>query len=151
MTTSVFIVRADEDRLDHPVHFLNGRFDTKITARDTAGALLVIDTIRTGSGGPPLHYHHDVDEVFLVQEGQFRFRIGDDLYELDEGDVLFGPRGIPHAFRNISENGRLMVMFQPAGSMEAFFSAQLFNPMSDEFRALSRAHGMEVVGPPLAA
>ena len=149
MSTDAFAVRADKDRFDHPIRFLNGRFDIKVSSADTDGALLLIDTVRSGSGGPPLHYHHDVDEMFFVQEGQFRFRVGDELYELGPGDMLFGPRRIPHAFRNISEAGRLMVMFQPAGTMEAFFGAQLFNPMSEEFRTLSREHGMEVVGPPL--
>ncbi|MET3925680.1 cupin domain-containing protein [Devosia sp. 2618] len=151
MPTPVFVVRADADRHGHPINFLNGRFDTKITSSDSDGALLVIDTVRTGSGGPPLHYHHDIDETFFVQEGAFRFRVGDEFFELRPGDMIFGPRRVPHAFRNTTATGRLMVMFRPAGTMEAFFTSQMLDPMSEQFRQLSRLHGMEVVGPPLPA
>ncbi|MGV8953862.1 MAG: cupin domain-containing protein [Cypionkella sp.] len=129
--------------------FLNGSFNTKVSAVDTGGALCVIDTVRTGRGGPPLHLHHEQDELFFVQEGEFRFQIGADNFELGPGDFIFGPRRVPHAFVNLSENGRLLIAFQPAGTMEAFFSAGLRDPRSEEFIALSREHGMEVVGPPL--
>jgi mannose-6-phosphate isomerase-like protein (cupin superfamily) len=132
-----------------PVRFLNGRFDCKISARDTAGALCAFDTIRTRPGGPPLHLHLEQDEWFFVQEGQFQARVGDETRELGPGDSFFGPRGIPHAFTMVSQTGRMLITFQPAGTMEAFFAAELVDPMSEEFRELSRQHGMEVVGPPL--
>jgi mannose-6-phosphate isomerase-like protein (cupin superfamily) len=147
---AILTVLADQDRFGRPVTFLNGRFNTKVSGSDTAGALCVIDTVRTGRGGPPLHFHYEQDELFFVQEGKFRFLIGEEQFELGPGDFIFGPRRIPHAFANISETGRLTVAFQPAGAMEAFFAAGLRDPRSDEFRELSRAHGMEVVGPPLA-
>ena len=145
-----FSVRRDEDRFLAPVNFLNGRFDLKVSAKDTGGGLCVIDTIWLGRGGPPLHLHHEQDEWFFVQEGDFRFRIGEQIYELHAGDSIFGPRRIPHAFVNRSETGRLMVAFQPAGTMEAFFSGGSPHPLSEAFKELSRQHGMEVVGPPIS-
>ncbi|WP_375450325.1 cupin domain-containing protein [uncultured Devosia sp.] len=145
-----FSVLADQDRFGQPVTFLNGRFDIKISASDTGGALCVIDTIRMARGGPPLHFHHEQDELFFVQEGDFRFRIGDATHELGPGDFIFGPRRVPHAFVNLTETGRLMVGFQPAGTMEAFFAEGLRDATSATFRELSRKHGMEVAGPPPA-
>lgn len=145
-----FAVLRDEDRFAHPVNFLNGRFDIKISGRDTGGALCMIDTVRLGRGGPPLHIHHDQDELFFVQEGRFRFRIGELDYELGPGDFLFAPRAVPHAFVNLTETGRLLVGFQPAGDMEAFFSQPMTDPRSEAFRTLSEQHGMRVVGPPLS-
>ena len=125
--TPPFVVRKDQDRLDNPVRFLNGRMDTKVSASDTAGAICVIDTVRLRRGGPPLHYHYEQDELFLVLEGQFRFQIGDAHYEAGPGDVVFGPRRVPHAFLNLSDTGRLMITFQPAGTMEQFFSSGLLD------------------------
>ncbi|MEO8882598.1 MAG: cupin domain-containing protein, partial [Devosia sp.] len=87
-----FTVRAGQDRFDKPINFLNGKFNWKVSSSDTAGALCVIDTVRFRRGGPPLHFHHEQDEWFLVQEGKFRFQIGDDIYELGPGDSIFGPR-----------------------------------------------------------
>ena len=66
------------------------------------------------------------------------------------GDAILAPRGIPHAFANVTKTGRLMIMFQPAGSMEAYFRAR--GPGEDtkeESARLHRLHGMELVGPPL--
>ncbi|MDB5615011.1 MAG: Cupin 2 conserved barrel domain protein [Devosia sp.] len=143
-------VQRDSDRFDQPVQFLNGRFDTKLSTQDSRGKIFIIDTVRSGHGGPPLHYHHELDEWFLVQEGSFRFQIGDALYELGSGDSILGPKGVPHAFLNLTPTARLLVAFFPAGSMEAFFAHSLLDPRSEDFRTLSREHGMEVVGPPLS-
>ena len=143
-------VQRDRDRFDRPVQFLNGRFDPKVSTDDSGGKIFIIDTVRSGHGGPPLHYHHEQDEWFLVQEGNFRFQIGEASYELGPGDCLLGPKGVPHAFLNLTSAARLLVAFMPAGSMEAFFAHAMLDPRSEEFRALSRKHGMEVVGPPLS-
>jgi mannose-6-phosphate isomerase-like protein (cupin superfamily) len=144
------LVRHDADRFDRPVQFLNGRFDIKLSTADSGGKIFVVDTVRSGHGGPPLHYHHDQDEWFLVQDGRFRIQVGEALHELGPGDTILGPKGIPHAFLNLTPAARLLVAFLPAGSMEAFFAHALLDPRSEEFRALSRKHGMEVVGPPLS-
>lgn len=144
------LVRAGEDRHSAPLKFLNGRFECKISSRDTNGALCAYDTHRFKPGGPPLHVHFEQDEWFLVLEGEFRFQVGDETYELRAGDSILGPRGVPHAFRSISETARMIVSFSPAGTMEEFFSSQMVDPTSQAFRDLSLAHGMEVVGPPLA-
>ncbi len=145
-----FVVRAEEDRNAASVKFLNGRFDLKISARDTSGALCVYDTYRFKPGGPPLHVHYEQDEWFLVLEGEVRIQIGDETFHLKAGDSAFAPRGLPHAFRSLGETARMMVTFQPAGTMEAFFASGMVDPNSQAFKDLSLAHGMEVVGPPLA-
>jgi ethanolamine utilization protein EutQ len=33
------------------------------------------------------------DEIIFVQEGRFRLRVGDDLFEGDPGDIVWIPRG----------------------------------------------------------
>jgi mannose-6-phosphate isomerase-like protein (cupin superfamily) len=146
-----FIVRADVDRFETPAVFLNGRFDVKVSGKDTGGALCVIDTIRRRPGGPPVHYHHAQDEWFYVLDGDFKFRVGDELFVLGPGDSTFGPRGLPHGFRNLTPTGRLMIAFQPALTMETFFALAGVDPLSERFAALSREHGMEIVAHPLEA
>ncbi|MCF1710235.1 cupin domain-containing protein [Tabrizicola sp. J26] len=145
------VVRRDADRFDTPLHFLNGRFDLKVSARETGGALCVFDTVRTESGGPPLHIHFDQDEWFFVLEGEFILRVGEVTHRLGPGDSVFGPRGIPHAFANLSERARLVVLFQPAGTMEDFFreGSAKGKMTPQQFADLSAAHRMKVVGPPL--
>jgi mannose-6-phosphate isomerase-like protein (cupin superfamily) len=146
-------VAADSDRFGKELLFLNGRFDCKLSATDTSGALCIYDTIRTKKGGPPLHYHESQDEWFFVREGEFLFQIGEAAFRLTAGDCIFGPRKVPHAFANISETGKLMIVYQPAGTIEQFFldGSQLTNPTPADWQALYRKHGLEIVGPPLTA
>ena len=148
-----FHVAAGIDRFGAELFYLNGRFDCKVSARDTEGDLCIYDTFRTARGGPPLHIHHDQDEWFFVREGQFVFQVGDDTFELKPGDSVFGPRKVPHAFVNVTETGTLMIVYQPAGTIEQFFlDGSRFSaaPTSTELQALYRKHSLEIVGPPLA-
>jgi quercetin dioxygenase-like cupin family protein len=144
-----FVVRSGQDRFSTPIRFLNGRFDIKVSGRDTDGRLCVIDTVRIEPGGPPVHVHEAQDEVFHVLDGRFRFLIDDDLIDARPGDVLFGPRGVPHAFASVSPTARLVLTFQPALTIERFFLEAGLDPRSEEFVRVSRTHGMEVIAPPL--
>ena len=96
--------------------------DVKISSKDTDGALAVFEqTGFTPQGGPPLHIHPHQDEMFYVIEGEYFFKVGDEEYHLKAGDSIFLPRNVPHAFVQLADKGRLIVMYQPAGKMEAFF------------------------------
>jgi mannose-6-phosphate isomerase-like protein (cupin superfamily) len=148
------LVPAGNDRFGKPLVFDVGEyFHCKVSAEDTSGDLCVYETIRTKTSGPPLHYHHNQDEWFFVREGEFLFQVGDDRFRLRAGDSIFAPRKVPHAFANVSERGTLMIIYQPAGTIEQFFidgsKLLLGNPTAKEWRALNRVHGVEIVGPQL--
>jgi mannose-6-phosphate isomerase-like protein (cupin superfamily) len=66
--------------------------------------ILFFSSDRIGSG-PPLHVH-TYDEVFIVREGRARFTIGDETFDAEAGQILFGPANIPHKFENLGP-GRL--------------------------------------------
>ncbi|HZG01690.1 MAG TPA: cupin domain-containing protein, partial [Chitinophagales bacterium] len=117
-----FKVEHNKDRFNGSLHFLNGAFFLKISSKDTDGELTVYDTTRDKPGGPPLHFHHAQDEWFFVSEGEFDIRVGEETFKCKAGDSVFAPRMTPHAFANTTETGRLMVMYQPAGTMEEFFT-----------------------------
>jgi mannose-6-phosphate isomerase-like protein (cupin superfamily) len=149
-------VEAGKDRFGAPLAFMGGAFNCKVSAKDTDGDWCIYDTIRHEKGGPGLHYHHSQDEWFYVMRGEFVVQVGDETFHLKAGDTAFGPRKVPHAFAKVSEEeGQMLVMFQPAGTMEAFFAeaAKINHGVTSnyvqEFAALSKKHGMEVVGPPL--
>jgi len=56
-------------------------------------------------GGPPLHVH-SYNEVFIVRQGRAHFTIGDEIFDAEGGQSLFGPANIPHKFENLGP-GRL--------------------------------------------
>ena len=85
-------------------------------------------------------------------DGEFKFQVGEETFQLKAGDSLFGPTGVPHAFVKTSDGpARLMLMHQPAGRMEEFFyeASQLVNPTLKDRQALIEQYGMRSVGPPL--
>lgn len=49
--------------------------------------------------GPKLH-RHPYPEVFVVQEGQATFTVGDATIEATAGQILVAPAGVPHKFVN---------------------------------------------------
>jgi len=127
--------------------------DLKVSGKDTDGDLLIFEQIgSTPKGGPPLHIHPYQDEMFYVIEGEYHFQVGDDRYELKSGDTIFLPRGIKHAFIQLSEKGKLMITYQPAGKIEDFFkvtSLWTTAPSNEQIIKAFEDHDMKVVGPPL--
>lgn len=157
-TTKGYKVAAGETR--NGEHFkmkgvTTNTLDLKVGSADTAGGMAVFEQIgQSPNGGPPLHVHPDQDEFFHVLEGEYRFQVGEERYLGTTGDLIFLPRGVPHAFIQLTENARMMVVYQPAGDMEGFFrETASWNapPTKEEVARVFEAHGMRVVGPPLAA
>ncbi|HEU5078302.1 MAG TPA: cupin domain-containing protein [Opitutaceae bacterium] len=151
-----FRVGANEDRHGEELLIMGGRFDLKVSAQDSGGDLCIYDTYRSSKGGPALHVHHVQDEWFYVLQGEFIVRVGEDIVKVGPGDSAFAPRKVSHTFAMVSEGvGQMLVLFQPAGTMEEFFRqmAQLGREipknMEIELKKLFEAHGMDIVGPPL--
>ena len=123
----------------------------KLTPADSAG-LLVIENVFHAPGGPARHLHQAQEEWFYAVEGQFLLEVGDERFTLRPGDSLLAPRRVPHVWAFTGQGrGRLLIAFLPAGQMEAFFrETTKANAMPPQDPALWRAHGMELLGPPLA-
>ena len=66
-------------------------------------SVIVVDA--PPGGGPKLH-RHPYEEVFVVQEGNATFTAGDETIEVEGGQVVVVPAGVPHKFVN-SGTGRL--------------------------------------------
>ena len=129
--------------------------DLKISSKDTDGDIAVFEQIGfTPMGGPPLHIHPYQDEFFYIIEGDYQFQVGDDKYQMKSGDTIFLPRNIQHAFIQLTEKGKVLVSYVPAGKMEDFFiTTDLWTspPTSEEIVKVFADHDMKVVGPPLEA
>lgn len=104
------------------------------------------------------------DEAFLLLEGTMTYRAGDDLYRLDEGDFLWLPRGLPHAFRvsgatpvrfvGLADPGRLFGLYDDVGmpARERPIPGPDGQSMAVEiprWNEVGPRYGLEVVGPPL--
>lgn len=123
----------------------------KVVPADSGG-LLVLENTFLARGGPARHLHTDQDEWFYAVEGEFIVEVGEERFRLHPGDSLLAPRNVPHVWAFVGETrGRMLIAFMPAGKMEAFFrEVTKVNAMPPQDPALWRAHGMELLGPPLA-
>ncbi|WP_170172743.1 cupin domain-containing protein [Hymenobacter rigui] len=146
------LVRAGQDRTGQPFQFLEATFTVKVSGKDNGGACVIFDTVRPEKVGPPLHVHKQLDEWFYVLEGEFKFQAGEDTMRLRAGDSLFVPREMAHAFVKTSEGvARLIVMHQPAGTMEEYFRAvsKLPDQSPEARKKMAAEHDTLLIGPPL--
>src|SRR3954468_7480305 len=93
------------------------------------GVRFLIDGARTGGAfslvehpmpprslGAPVHTHRNEDEYSYVLEGRVGIQLGDEVVEATAGELVFKPRGIPHAFWNATdEPARLLEIISPGG------------------------------------
>lgn len=146
-------VAAGQDRFgEHSPLGVSRAIDFKVSGKDTASRWCSIDASWQGTGGPPLHLHHYQEEWFYVVEGDYVFQIGDEKFRVAAGDCVLAPRQVPHAFVHVrDERGKIVTVFQPAGEIERFFReyGKLRDASAEQAQRIYRAHGMELLGPPL--
>jgi mannose-6-phosphate isomerase-like protein (cupin superfamily) len=143
-------VTAGEDRYSEHRGLGVSHIDFKIASQDSS-AIFVLENTFHAKGGPARHLHHEQDEWFYAVEGEFVIEVGQERFTLGPGDSLLAPRKVPHVWAYVGNAvGRMLIVFTPAGKMEAFFrEVTKANAMPPQDPALWRAHGMELLGPPL--
>ena len=149
-----FVVKANESRFQETTLLFGGTSpnDIKVSGKDTDGQLSTFEYTGNIQGGPPLHVHPKQDEIFFIIDGDYTFKVGDELYKLTKGDTIFLPRNVPHTFAQNSEKGKMFFMFQPSGKMEDYFRKLATfkgQPNPEDGAKLFADHEMIVVGPPL--
>lgn len=120
----------------------------------TGGTFVLIEIRWPPLEGPPLHVHEREDEMWWVLEGDWRFRMGEEIHHVPAGSFAFVPRGVVHSFQNVGETeARILLMFTPSG-MERFFEQQSELPRGrpdpEAYELIARNNWMRVTGPPLA-
>ena len=131
-------------------------FVYKLTGDDSGGTLDYFIVTIDPKIGPPLHLHHNQNEVFHFLKGRYKVQIGEQISICESGDFAYIPAGTPHAFVNISDEvGEFIAVFTPGGT-DKFFEE--FGPMmnagdppdQEKIAALMEEHGMTLLGPPLS-
>ena len=151
LTDQPIKVLAGEDRFGEHRGLGISEISFKVLPKDSDGLFIIENTFHA-KGGPAKHLHFEQDEWFYAVEGEFLIEIGQDRFMLMPGDSLLAPRKVPHvwAFSGNSARGRMLITFMPAGKMEAFFrEVTKANAMPPQDPELWKAHGMELLGPPL--
>jgi mannose-6-phosphate isomerase-like protein (cupin superfamily) len=157
-TTAPYVLARDEG--DHR-HFLNHLATTKVSPGAT-GSMSVIEFVAPLGFGPPLHRHHDEDEIMIVHDGEIAFRSGDVEAVATAGATVFLPHGVPHTFQVLSDTDRFTAVTASSGGRPQFdrLVAELGTPLegpevpepSDidpvHVADVCLANGVDVLGPP---
>ena len=123
------------------------------------GVRFLIDSARSGGGFSCVEHpiaprtlgspSHTEDEYSFVLEGRIGVLLGDEVLEARAGDLVFEPRGEPHAFWNATdEPARFLKIISPAGFEQYFAEAAVMFPATGErdmeaFAELSARYGLE--------
>jgi quercetin dioxygenase-like cupin family protein len=153
-------------RVGETVLVMSDLITFKVTAAQSSGRLAVVEVEAPPGGGPPPMHTHLPDEVFHVVEGQVTLFKGPPdaavATTLSVGDSDYVAGGIPHTFRNLTEErARLLLVFSPGEAMERFF-ADVGHPVQDRRRLpeidleaevprvfeIGSRQGMELLSPP---
>ena len=131
----------------------------KIPSRRTGGAYALFEVATRAGAGVPPHVQHREDESFYVLEGEFEFLLHGHTLIAGASSLLYVPKGILHAHRNVGEGvGRLLVTQTPGGLYERFFEevgkpvdgesgplAFEARPEVDRIRAIASEYGIEIL------
>lgn len=117
-----------------------------INPEDTQGEFSLLEMTSLAGTEPPSHIHRNEDETFLIQEGEVRFFIGEQVIDAKPGMVVFAPRGIRHTFKIMTPAARLNLIVTP-GAFAKFFremstetpeAGPIKPPTPAEFKALAQ-------------
>jgi mannose-6-phosphate isomerase-like protein (cupin superfamily) len=121
-----------------------------IGAADTDGRLAFVEVEVPPHSGPPYHVHHGEDETFFVRHGRFEFIVDGERHEVEPGDVVYGPRDVPHTFRNLSDETSVLQVVSVCAGFEAFFRECMAvgeNAELSTVLTIAAAHNLEFCAP----
>lgn len=126
---------------------------TRLSLDDTKGALAIIDYRAPAGFGPPRHFHHKDDEIFLIQSGDIVLWTPTGYRTAGPGDVILLPKLMPHTWRAYGEAPvRFQITIAP-GEFETFFHRIVAKNLTiTDVEALiecANEAGMVIVGAPL--
>ncbi|GJQ28824.1 MAG: hypothetical protein HBSAPP03_07080 [Phycisphaerae bacterium] len=130
----------------------------KISAAETGDRFSFTECTVPPQSGPPLHVHEREDEAFWILAGEVAFWVNDAKITAPAGSFVYGPRGVPHTFRNLSTTpARMLLLVTPARNFEAFYekiggrradgSAPADAEIVERIMRFAPEHGIRVLGP----
>ena len=70
--------------------------------------------VDTPPGTGPVLHTHPYEEIFVVQEGEATYTVGDAKIEVSAGQIVVAPAGVPHRFVNSGSGPLRQVDIHPS-------------------------------------
>lgn len=108
----IYVVTREQGK----VWNVGGAIICKVSSAASHGRYTVLELILAPQAGPPLHVHRREDEIFFVLTGQCTVGAEEQVWQVEAGDTVLFPRGVPHFFRNESaQECRVLITAVPGG------------------------------------
>ncbi len=129
-----------------------GEFLTwKATGETTDGKYDQVEVVTLPGSGPAEHTHTQ-DELFYFLAGNYKMKLGDQVFTASAGDFVRIPAGVSHAWLCIGKNaGKVLLTYIPGG-LRGFFEEARELYLAPDLAvglAIAEKYGMVVTGPPL--
>ena len=113
--------RVDNDRV---IQAFGQEAHVLVSSEQTEDAVCVLRVSFPPGNVTPPHLHHATDETFLIESGEIEINRGGELLHGRKGDVIYLPKGIPHALRVLgNDEGVALVVCVVPGGFDRFFAA----------------------------
>ncbi len=113
-----------------PLSVLGDAVRILLQGKETDSGVTLIQITSSVGCGVPWHVHANEDETFHILKGSVEFSLPGKIIVANEGEAVFAPRKVAHAYRVVgSEPATLNVTVTPGGLDEMFTRlATLPNP-----------------------
>lgn len=140
------------------IWFLNELATIHLTGEQTGGRFSLVETMHPPGSQPPLHVHREDDEGFYVLEGQVTLWVGEDRHDLEPGQFILTPHGVPHTYR-VGDDGARMLVTSSTADFDRFVTDvgvpaaenRLPDPTTPDpqrLAAIAADHDIDILGPP---
>jgi quercetin dioxygenase-like cupin family protein len=128
-------------------YVMQDRVTIHVPSEDTNDGALVIEVDVAPGGGPPPLHTHPASEFFLTLEGTLTYFREDEAVSGGPGTTAFIPGGVPHTYRNLTdEPARYVAVLSPGSQMEEFLlDAAGEGRAPDEVLAIGERYGMRTL------
>jgi mannose-6-phosphate isomerase-like protein (cupin superfamily) len=132
-----------------------------VTGAESGGRFTLLEVLIGPGMGPPPHVHRREDECFCILDGEVEITAAGDKRTFRRGQWAFGPKDVPHTFRNPGPGAARMLVFAAPSGIEHFL-AEVGQPLPDDCTtpppvtdaqiarviAGSSKYGIEILGSP---
>jgi quercetin dioxygenase-like cupin family protein len=94
-----------------------------ISSEQTGDAFCLLRIVCSPGNVTPPHVHRATDETFLIESGEIEVNRGREVLRGRSGDVIYLPKGIPHAPRTLGKDDATIVVLCVPGGFDRFFAA----------------------------
>lgn len=111
-------------RAPRRVRWMDTEYKITVDRHASGGVAGAFESTVPGGSGPPIHVHHNEDEIIHVVESPYDFWLDGAVVRKLPGESIFLPRGVPHTFRVAGDRpGRNLTLLTPGGLEEFFVEA----------------------------